>query len=78
MILISRAAARRSLALATAWALGQLAGCGWTARDQYFQNQSVTVSSHPGDGSYLASEWKSGPGRQLHAAEVAHRFEPPN
>ena len=53
-----------------------LAGCGWTARDEFMRNRSVTVSSRPGDGSTVASDWKDGRG-QTGQPEVAARFEEP-
>jgi hypothetical protein len=71
-------AVRLFAAAAAGLVLAGLAGCGWTARDEYLRGRSESVSAHPGDGSYLASDWNAGRRRTQHTAEVASRFEDPN
>jgi hypothetical protein len=71
-------AARCLAAAATGLALAVLAGCGWTARDEYLRGRTESLAARPGDGSYLSSDWNAGHRRATHAAEVASRFEDPN
>ena len=56
-----------------ACALVLLGGCGWTPRDEFLQDRSVTVSSAPGDGSTITSGWRDSHG--WYTPEVAARFE---
>jgi hypothetical protein len=52
-----------------------LGGCGWTPRDEFLRDRSVTVSSAPGDGSTITSGWRDSHGRYAQSPEVAARFE---
>ena len=36
-----------------------LPGCGWSARDEFLHARSVRVGAQAGDGSLLASDWRS-------------------
>jgi hypothetical protein len=34
-----------------------LAGCGWTARDDFAANREVVLHAQSGDGSHVSSGW---------------------
>lgn len=46
-----RTATRGAVILGAAWAMAILAGCGWTARDEFLRARRVTLTATPGDGS---------------------------
>jgi hypothetical protein len=52
-----------------------LAGCGWTARDEYLRSQRVVLHAQPGDGSEITWNPRTEPGYRTAGAEMASRFD---
>jgi len=51
-----------------------MGGCGWTPRDEYMHDRTVTIHSRAGDGSEIATNWKQR--QSQHAdADRASRFD---
>ncbi len=48
-----------------------LPGCGWTARDQFLADRSVSIAPAPGDGSERFSQAPQDPFRSGQAVNVA-------
>ncbi len=64
---------RRFVAAGAAAMTFALSGCGWTSRDQFLANRSVTISAQPGNGSERYSQAKDYPSRPISASVVADR-----
>ena len=51
-----------------------LGACGWTPRDEFIHDRTVTIHSRTGDGSELATNWKQRQSQHAQAGR-ASRFD---
>jgi hypothetical protein len=51
------------------------AGCGWTARDEFYRSRAMTLHSQPGDGSELTWNPRTTPPSKTAGGEMASRWE---
>ena len=70
-----RLISKGSMRLAAVAVAAVLGGCGWSARDQFYANRSVTLRSRPGDGTEISSQFRAAPGTRTAGVETASRWE---